>query len=97
MESQDIIVIGYGGWNDGLMAALRGCDSSKHSVYWCDIPSEPPSHIAKFINERAEGTTYVKLGKKGADDLMRAMYEALIPIGFRKDPVQRYKDWHDLI
>jgi hypothetical protein len=33
LESRDIIVIGYSGWNDGLMTALHRCDSSQHKLY----------------------------------------------------------------
>jgi hypothetical protein len=32
LESRDVIVIGYSGWNDGLMTALRRCDPSRHTV-----------------------------------------------------------------
>lgn len=96
LESRDVIVIGYSGWNDGLMAALRQCDSSRHRVYWCDVRSQPPSHVARFLSERADGAVYVHLGKGGADDLMRALYEALVPTEIRRDPIQRYQDWSDL-
>jgi hypothetical protein len=68
LESRDVIAIGYSGWNDGLMAALRSCDSSKHRVYWCDVRAQPASHVARFLTERADGAAYVHLGKGGADD-----------------------------
>jgi len=97
LESRDVIIIGYGGWNDGLMAALRRCDSSKHRVYWCDVRSRPTSHIARFLRERAGGATYVRLGEGGAGDLMRAIYETLIPAEFHQDPIQRHQDWLGLV
>ena len=79
LDSQDVIAIGYSGWNDGLMAALRRCDSSKYMVYWCDVRSRPTSHVASFLRERAGRAAYVPLGKAGAGGFMRLLYEALIP------------------
>lgn len=97
LESQDVIAIGYSGWNDGLMAALRRCDSSKHTVYWCDVRSRPTSHVASFLRERAGGAAYVPLGKAGADGFMRLLYEALIPAKFQRDPRQRDRDWRRFV
>lgn len=97
LESRDVIVIGYSGWNDGLMAALRRCDPSRHQVYWCDVRSQPASHVAHFLRGCADGAAYVRLGEAGADGLMRALYEALVPAEARRDPMQRYRDWTGLI
>ncbi len=97
LESRDVIVIGYSGWNDGLMSALRRCVPGKHKVYWCDVRSRPAAHVASFLRERHGGATYVQLGKGGANDLMRVLYETLIPAEIRKDPFQRYREWCDLV
>lgn len=90
LESHDVIVIGYSGWKDGLMAALSRCDSSQHSIYWCDVRSQPASHVASLLKERTGSAAYVHLGEGGADVLMRALYEALIPAEIRRDPIKRY-------
>ena len=95
LESRDIIVIGYSGWNDGLMAALRSCDSKNHMIYWCDISPEPNRNVADFLIGRAGRAMYAHI-EKGANDLMRALYEALIPAEIRRDPIKRYQDWIDL-
>jgi len=97
LESRDIIVVGYGGWNDGLMAALRCCDPKKHMVYWCDIHSQPTPHVAFFLEKRAEGAIYVQLGETGANGLMQSLYETLVPVEARWDPMQRYREWYDQI
>ncbi len=97
LESRDVIAIGYSGWNDGLMAALRRGDPSRHKVYWCDVRSQPASHVASFLGEHAGGAAYVQLGKAGADGFMRALYEALIPPEAQRDPMQRYQDWKNLV
>ncbi len=83
LESRDVIVIGYSGWNDGLMAALRRCDSNKHKVYWCDVRSHPTPHVAEFLRERAGSDAYVHLGEGGANNLMRTLFETIVPTGFR--------------
>ena len=90
LQCRDVITIGYSGWHDGLMAALRGCDSSRHKVHWCGVDSEPPPHIATFLSERAGSATYVDLGKAGADGLMQALYLAASSRrSFKRDQMQR--------
>jgi hypothetical protein len=96
LEPRDVIVIGYSGWSDGLMTALRGC-KSQHKVYWCDVLSQPASHVACFLKKRAGNAAYVPLGKAGANGFMRALYEALIPAEAQRDPMQRYRDWSSLV
>jgi hypothetical protein len=97
LELRNVITIGYSGWNDGLMAALRLCNFGERKVYWCNVRSEPPPHVAALLRERAGGAVYVQLGEDGADGFMRALYDALIPAGRRPDPMQRYRDWLDLV
>lgn len=79
LEFRDIIVIGYGGWEDVLMGALRRCNPRKHMIYWCDIADQPAQHVVDFLRGCDGRAVYVRLGKRGADDLMRTLYEALMP------------------
>ena len=81
LQQRDIIIIGYGGWEDGLMAALRLCDASRHKLYWCDIQSRPGERIAKFLEGKGDGAEYVFLNKDGAGGLMRMLREELISTG----------------
>lgn len=89
LNSRDVIAIGHGGWRDGLMAALHGCDSTRHTLYWCDVHPEPPAHVASLLEERPATAAYVQLGMGGADDLMRALYERLVPVESRRVPTQQ--------
>jgi len=79
LQTRDVITIGYSGWDDGLMGALRRCDANKHRVYWCDVRPKPDSHVESFLAQRVQSAAYVYLGEEGADGLMRALYHALIP------------------
>jgi hypothetical protein len=79
LELRDVLIIGYGGWNDVLMAALRRCAPSQRNVYWCGVHSQPPPHVETFLQERAGSAVYVHLGETGADGFMCALYQALIP------------------
>jgi SIR2-like domain len=90
LKSHDVIAVGYSGWNDGLMAALRSCDSTQNTLYWCDINSQPSPHVTSLLSGRAGGAVYVHLGEGGSDDLMRALYEKLIPAEVRRIPIQGY-------
>jgi hypothetical protein len=96
LESRDVIVIGYSGWDDALMAALRLCDPDQHTVYWCDVRQRPTPNVAQFLGERSTGAAYVCLGEHGADGLMRSLYQALVSEEAQRDPMQRYRDWHTL-
>lgn len=93
MENNDVITIGYSGWNDGLMKALDQCDSNKHMIYWCDILDEPAPHVARFLEKKGVSAIYVKMGKSGADILMKDLYESLIPEKKRIDIIKRYQNW----
>jgi len=95
LQARDIITIGYSGWNDGLMAALRECQGNK--AYWCDIRTEPAEHVAEFLAKRRDDSAYVCLGKGGADDFMRNLYHALLPEKPIMAPIERYKAWRALV
>jgi hypothetical protein len=96
LESRDVITVGYSGWDDGLMEALRQCDSHRHHLYWCDIDPGPPRHVADFLNERSENTAYVYLGSPGADGLLCSLYQALVPKEAQRDPLRRWSQWYAL-
>jgi len=96
LESRDILIIGYSGWKDGLMAALQRCNLAKHQIYWCDVRSQPSPHVADFLKERGESSAYVHLNKEGAGSLMRALYQTLVPRDVQRDPIQRYGAWRNL-
>lgn len=96
LESRDVIALGYSGWDDGLMAALRRCDPSQHELYWCDVGREPAPHVADLLEPRVDSAAYVSLGVGGADALMRALYEALVPKRAQRDAMKRYRGWHAL-
>ena len=81
LQQRDVITIGYGGWEDGLMAALRLCDASRHKLYWCDIQPKPAERIAKFLEGKGDGAAYVLLNRDGAGGLMRMLSEELISKG----------------
>ena len=85
LESRAVIVIGYSGWEDGLMRALADRDS-RHPLYWCDVTPEPAGRIAEYLAARDARAAYVYL-EDGADGLMRALYAALVPDG--PDPWER--------
>lgn len=96
LQSRDVIVLGYGGWNDALTSALRRCESSSHTVYWCDLTDEPSSHVGELLTVRKGRSAYVRLDKGGADGLMESLYNALIPEDRRRDLLDVYQRWSRL-
>jgi SIR2-like domain len=93
LQTRDVITIGYSGWDDGLMAALRRCDGSRQHLYWCGVGAAPPPHIADFLSQRAGHADYVQLGKAGAGGLLRSLYRGLVPAEAQRDPWERYRKW----
>ncbi len=96
LESRDVITVGYSGWDDGLMDALRRCDAGRHHLYWCGVDSKPPRHIADFLDGRANNTAYVYLGSLGADGLLCSLYQALVSKEAQQDPMRRWSQWNAL-
>lgn len=97
LQSHDVITIGYSGWEDGLMAALKDCDSNHHKVYCCDVKPTPSSAIADLLRGRAGNSFYVCLGDEGADGLMNKLYQTLVLEEAKRGPMQRYKDWNAFV
>jgi hypothetical protein len=85
LQSKDVLVFGYGGWNDSLMSALNECDKTSHRIYWCNVfPAEEAQTSlapeARDLILSYEGRAfYVPLGDAGADGFMRQLYRALAP------------------
>jgi hypothetical protein len=97
LTSRDVIVVGYGGWDDGLMRALRHCSSATQTVYWCGVAQTPPPHVAELLANRAGRGVYVSLGDDGADGLMRRLYERLTPENEQRDLLERCRAWRQIL
>jgi tetratricopeptide (TPR) repeat protein len=77
-----VIVIGYSGWNDVCMQALKQCPQFDYNLYWCDIhsPAEAKSRLAgntyEFLEEHRGNSYYVHL-QDGANGLLQALHRKL--------------------
>ena len=73
-QTHGVIVVGYSGWNDVLMAALKSCQQFKHNLYWCDL--KDPEHLSErakeFLRGMSASAMYVKI--TDADVLMKKLY-----------------------
>jgi tetratricopeptide (TPR) repeat protein len=87
IEPRDVLVLGYGGWDDSLMSSLSRCDKTKHRIYWCNVYSadEAKTSLAPAVLQLLEASNgravYVPLGSEGADGFMARLYQALAPTG----------------
>ena len=96
LRARDVLVVGYGGWGDSLMAALsRGGDAGR-VVYWCGVRDAPPASASTLAEQRGGGVCYIPLGRAGSDGLMRALYAGLVADEGRVDPAERYRRWQEL-
>jgi hypothetical protein len=92
LSRRDLLVIGYGGWDDAIMRALWRCQETDRAIYWCDTRPAPTPHVQALLEQRPGGA-YVHLGPSGATGLMQALYEFLTPEPRRHDVWQRYRAW----
>jgi hypothetical protein len=70
-----VLIIGYSGWRDSIIRALKNVDRFHHGLYWCDRGADPAnSGLSKEAKEVLEkhGAKYVPI--QGADDLMVQMH-----------------------
>lgn len=93
LQSHDIITVGYSGWKDGLMAALRQCQPSAHKVFCCDILPNPPKSIADLLAGCGDHGAYIQTA---ASDLFHSLYETLVSKEAQREPMQRYRRWNAL-
>jgi tetratricopeptide (TPR) repeat protein len=102
LETRDVLVFGYGGWEDTLMSALLRCATAPHRLYWCNIysPEEAPESLGEPVTRLLEiygkRAFYVPLGPQGADGFMADLYRALAPDGavpsLLSDPLKTLAD-----
>jgi tetratricopeptide (TPR) repeat protein len=83
LEDHGVIVVGYSGWDDSLMAALVECTNFANNLYWCDVvPAtdalERLSPYALGLLAKRGGRFYVPLGPGGADSLMGLFFQELV-------------------
>lgn len=92
LTCRDVLVLGYGGWNDTLMSALSACAAAKHHVYWFNrYPAATAGNnldpaVVKLINGSGGRAVYVPLGNQGADGFMSDLYSALSATAIRVSP-----------
>jgi hypothetical protein len=85
LEPRDVLVLGYGGWDDSLMSALQACDSGKHRIYWCNVyPAEAaadalPPPVLDLLTKAGGNGFHVPLGAEGAGGFMARLYRTLAP------------------
>lgn len=85
LERRDVLVLGYGGWDDSLMSALQACDAQKHRVYWCNVyPAEGalealPLPVLELLTKTSGNGFYVPLEPDGAGGFMARLYQSLAP------------------
>lgn len=81
LQRHGVIVIGYSGWRDTTMEALRACSSFDSNLYWCDIhPADQAEarlrpEVQELLREEGKHAYYVPI--PSADEAMRQLHRAL--------------------
>ena len=81
-QSHGVIVMGYSGWRDATMAALRQCPSFSGNLYWCGVhePEEAEQRLgedALALLEEKRGTAFYVHIPGGADEAMLELHRGL--------------------
>jgi hypothetical protein len=102
LRTRDVLVIGYGGWDDSLMAALKQCRNTPQCLYWCNVfPEEDAEEklgaaVCHLLQQSDDRAWYVPLGAEGAGGFMARLYHALDPEGgiprLLRDPIGTFLD-----
>ncbi|MGD0387916.1 MAG: tetratricopeptide repeat protein [Tepidisphaeraceae bacterium] len=79
VQKRGIIVIGYGGWDDAIMAGLSQCNTFDGNLFWCaqrepTIDSLRPN-VLKLLEEKSAQAVYVPV--TDADALMLELHDGL--------------------
>ncbi|MEX0887564.1 MAG: SIR2 family protein [Phycisphaeraceae bacterium] len=83
-ERHGVIVIGYGGWPDTTMEALKACSRFDGNLYWCDIHSPQKAaggglraEVVELLRHDKNNRFYVPLSEGGADDALLRLHKGL--------------------
>jgi tetratricopeptide (TPR) repeat protein len=80
-ERHGVLVIGYSGWQDTTMEALRRCRSFDGNLYWCDIhaAAEAPRRLGPDVVEllRSKGDAAFYVPIQGANEAMQTLHRDL--------------------
>jgi hypothetical protein len=102
MGRRDVLVFGYGGWEDTLMSALADGYRTGRRIYWCNVypEHEVEDRLAPAVRDLfrlyENKAFYVPLGRGGSDTFMAHLYGALAPDGpiprLLRDPLGVFVD-----
>ncbi|MEM7624605.1 MAG: SIR2 family protein [Planctomycetota bacterium] len=83
-QRHGVIVMGYGGWPDTTMKALRNCDKFGNNLYWCDRKSPRAAaeggllhDVVDLLGQDRDNRYYVQLPESGADGAMLGLHNAM--------------------
>ncbi|MGJ5817534.1 tetratricopeptide repeat protein [Paludibaculum fermentans] len=67
LRDHGVIVLGYSGWDDVIVDALKACPSFDHRLFWCDLKSSPDQLLQPAQDVLAKDSTfYVTIRDAGA-------------------------------
>lgn len=73
LADRDLVVVGYSGRDESLMAALRDglCTAGSGRLYWCGIDADAPASTSQLLNEAsAHGRHAFYVHSAGFDELL---------------------------
>ncbi len=80
LKHKGVFVIGYSGWMDTVMSALRACESFDGNLYWFNVHTPQQAaqslsrEVVEFLASRRGNAFYVQAT---ADEAMAALHSAL--------------------
>jgi tetratricopeptide (TPR) repeat protein len=81
LQRHGVIVVGYSGWRDSVMAALLQCKSFDGNLYWCDVHSPENAKallnptVITLLTQHRDTAFYVPIS--GADEALLSLHKAM--------------------
>jgi tetratricopeptide (TPR) repeat protein len=101
LKRHGVIVLGYSGWDDAIVAALAACDGFDYRLYWCGLESDPLARGAfgKGVKDILQKHAAVYVQSGGAGNFMAQLCRGLVKGNPRliDNPVGQLRELLDII
>jgi tetratricopeptide (TPR) repeat protein len=101
LKRHGVIVLGYSGWDDAIVAALAACENFDYRLYWCGLESDPLARGAfgEGVKDILHKQAAVYVQSAGAGNFMAQLCRGLVKGNPRliDNPVAQLRELLDII
>ena len=101
LKRHGVVVLGYSGWDDAIVAALAACDGFDYRLYWCGLESDPLAKGAfgAGVEDILRKHSAVYVQSAGAGNFMAQLCRGLVKGNPRliDNPISQLRELLDII